>query len=143
MLLLSLLSLSEASTFYLADIGVRGMARGGAFVAGASDISAQWYNPAALTRIKGGMVGVHTAAVHQFIDFDRADYPGEGPLDEAGDNTDLINAPVSNGAKPVFIPHLGFAYGWEKLTLYAGLTTPYAADFSYPADGPQRYSLRT
>ena len=88
---LLLCSLSEAATFYLADIGVRGMARGGAFVAGASDISAQWYNPAALTRVKGGMVGFHAAGVHQFIDFDRSDYPGEGPLDDAGDNTDLID----------------------------------------------------
>ena len=29
----------------------------------------------------------------------------------------------------------------EQLTLFLGFTTPYAADFSYPADGPQRYSL--
>lgn len=132
---------AQASTFYLSDIGVRGMSRGGAYVAGANTISAQWYNPAALTRIKGGMFGVDTAVVHQFIDFDRTDYPGEGPLDENDDPTDLINVPITNSAKPVIIPHMGFAYGWDKFTAFVGFTTPYAGDFSYPADGPQRYSL--
>ena len=140
MLATALLVLSaEASTFYLSDIGARGLGRAGAFVAGADDITAQWYNPAALTRIKGGMIGFNAAGVHQFIDFQRAD--SAGPLDEDGNLTYTPNAAVSNGASPVFIPHVGVAYGWEKLTLYAGLTTPYAGDFSYPSDGPQRYSL--
>ena len=141
MLSFLLIASGYASTFYLSDIGVRGMSRGGAYVAGANTISAQWYNPAALTRIKGGMFGIDTAVVHQFIDFDRSDYPGEGPLDENGDPTDLINDPISNSAKPVVIPHMGFAYGWDKFTAFVGFTTPYAGDFSYPADGPQRYSL--
>jgi long-chain fatty acid transport protein len=140
MIVTALLSLSaEASTFYLSDIGAQGLGRAGAFVAGADDITAQWYNPAALTRIKGGMVGLNTAGAHQFIDFQRAD--SSGPLDEDGNPTASPNQEVSNAASPVFIPHIGVAYGWEKLTLYAGLTTPYAGDFSYPSDGPQRYSL--
>ena len=68
-----------------------------------------------------------TAVVHQFIDFDRNDYPGEGPLDENDVPTDLINDPITNSAKPVIIPHMGFAYGWDKFTAFVGFTTPYAS----------------
>jgi long-chain fatty acid transport protein len=141
MISLFLVATTHASTFYLSDIGPRGMSRGGAYVAGANTISSQWYNPATLTRVKGGMFGIDTAVVHQFIDFDRRDYPGEGPLDDNDNPTDLINNPVSNAAKPVIIPHMGFAYGWDKFTAFVGFTTPYAGDFAYPSDGPQRYSL--
>ena len=55
--LYALLSQANAGTFYFADIGVRGYARAGAYVASANDITAQWYNPAALTRVEKGMFG--------------------------------------------------------------------------------------
>jgi long-subunit fatty acid transport protein len=45
---------ADASAYYFADVGVRAFGRGGAFIAGADDINAQYYNPAALSRIKGG-----------------------------------------------------------------------------------------
>ena len=82
---------AQASTYYLSDVGIRAFSRGGAYVAGADDISAQWYNPAALTRINGGHAQFYAAGVKQFIHFDRSDYPGEGPLDENNDETDGNN----------------------------------------------------
>ena len=53
----------------------------------------------------------------------------------------ILSMTITNSAKPVIIPHMGFAYGWDNSTAFIGFTTPYAGDFSYPADGPQRYSL--
>jgi long-chain fatty acid transport protein len=143
MLFYLLLGLTNASTYYLSDVGIRAFSRGGAFVAGADDISAQWYNPAALTRIHGGRVQFYTAGVKQYIGFDRADYLGEGPLDENGNETDLITPYISNQAPLLPIPHLGFAhdFGVDNLTVLFGFTTPYATDVSYDAGGPQRYSM--
>ena len=39
---------AEAAGLYTADRGVRPLGRGGAFVAGADDLGAIWYNPAGL-----------------------------------------------------------------------------------------------
>ena len=41
-LLLTILPTADASTFYFADIGVKGYARAGAFIASVDDVSAQW-----------------------------------------------------------------------------------------------------
>ena len=84
---------AQASTYYLSDVGIRAFGRGGAYIAGADDISAQWYNPAALTRINGGHAQFYAAGIKQFINFDRTDYPGEGPLNENNEPTDLDNRP--------------------------------------------------
>lgn len=142
-ILLHLASFAHASTYYLSDIGVRGYARGGAFVAGANDLSAQWYNPSALTRLHGTEVQLHTTGVKQFINFDREDYPGQGPVVD-GNPTDLINAPIENTARLLPIPHFGVIhdFGIENLTVLFGFTTPYATGMKYSADGPQRYSLQ-
>ncbi len=142
-LLLGLLSpVVEASTYYLSDVGIRAMGRGGAFVAGADDISAQWYNPSALTRISGTHFQLDVMGVKQQIYFDRLDYPGEGPTVD-GNPTDLTTDPISNSAPPLPIPHFGFIhdFGNPDLTVLLGFTTPYATDMKYPAGGAQRYSL--
>lgn len=137
-ILFSLISSSQAANYYLSPVGLRGLSRAGAFVAGADDISAQWYNPAALTRIKGTHFQLYTVGVKQYIDFDRTDYPGEGV-----DETDLINSPVENES-PIFpIPHFGFVtdFGQENLTVLLGFTSPYATGIEYPEGGPQRYAI--
>ena len=41
-------STAHAGGLYLSDRGVRPLGRGGAFVAGADDLGAIWYNPAGL-----------------------------------------------------------------------------------------------
>ncbi len=141
--LLATSGLAEAAGYYTSDVGVRAFSRGGAYVAGANDLLALWYNPAALTRLNDGMVTVDVAGVRQKVWFDRADYPGEGPLDANGDPTDLINAPVENEAPAYVIPHMGAAsgLGLPDTTFAIGFYPPYAPDYAYPADGPQRYTL--
>lgn len=129
---------AQASGYYTSDVGVRAFSRGGAYVAGADDLLALWYNPAALTRVDGGQVTVNVAGVGQDVTFDRQDYPGEGV-----DGADLITEPVENQAPYFVIPHLGIAwdFGLPDTTVALGFYPPYAPDFAYPSDGAQRYSL--
>ena len=144
MLLVSLMSTdANAAGYYTSDVGVRSFSRGGAYVAGASDMLALWYNPAALTRLGDGVVTVDAAGVWQSVSFDRADYPGEGPLDDAGQPTDLINPPIENTAPAYVIPHMGAAwnFGLPNTVFAVGFYPPYAPDLAFPEDGPQRYSL--
>lgn len=145
-LLLSLLSVdAHAAGYYTSDVGVRAFSRGGAYVAGANDMLALWYNPAALTRLGDGLFTFDIAAVSQDVYFDRKDYPGEGPETSpgSGEYQDLINAPIENGARAYPIPHFGAAWNFGlKNTVFAvGFYPPYAPDLSYPSDGPQRYTL--
>ncbi|HEX4513004.1 MAG TPA: hypothetical protein VH054_05690, partial [Polyangiaceae bacterium] len=44
---------AHAGGLYFSDRGVRPLARGGAFVAGADDLGAMWYNPAGLVDAQG------------------------------------------------------------------------------------------
>ena len=93
---------AHAGGYYFSDIGVRAFSRGGAFVAGADDLTALYYNPAALTRMGRGTLTLSVAGVDQAIMFDRLDYPGEGP-----EGTDLITDPIGNDAPAYAIPHFG------------------------------------
>jgi len=133
-----LISGADAAGFYFSDVGVRSFARGGAVVAGSDDLSAMYYNPAALINIDQGQIMVEGAAIRQNVWFDRLDYPGEAPGGE-----DLITEPITNEAPPFVIPHFGVAHplGTQNSTFAFGLTTPYAPDLSYPPEGAQRYSL--
>ena len=144
---------ADAAGYYTSDVGVRSFSRGGAYVAGANDLLALWYNPAALTRLGNGVATVDVAAVNQSVFFDRKDYPGEGPLVDpntgesapaTGQPTDLVTPPIENGAQAFVIPHMGAAwdFGLPNTTFAIGFYPPYAPDYSYPADGPQRYTLR-
>ena len=136
------MQLANASTYYMSDVGIRAMGRGGAFIAGADDISAQWYNPSALTRISGMHLQFDVAAVKQQIYFDRLDYPGEGQVID-GNSTDLVTDPITNEALPLPIPHFAFIhdFGIKDLTVLIGFTTPYATGLKFPTGGAQRYSL--
>ena len=62
-MLLLLASTAQAGGYYFSDIGVRAYSRGGAFVAGADDLTALYYNPAALTRLRRGTVTLNVAGV--------------------------------------------------------------------------------
>ena len=137
-MLLFLASFAHAGGYYFADVGVRSFSRGGAFIAGADDLTAMYYNPAALIRVDTGQVTLNLAGVDQAIWFDRLDYEGE-----AADGSDLITDPIINAAPAYVIPHLEVAhtFGLKDTTFAFGFNPPYAPDLSYPADGPQRYSL--
>ena len=120
-----------SAAYYFLDAGTRGLSRGGAFVAGADDISAQWYNPAGLIHVRGTQATIDMTGVSQYVLFDRAD---EG---------DLVFEAVTNDAPPMAIPSFGVStdFGLDKFTFALGLYPPYAPDMSYPEDGPQRYTL--
>jgi len=138
LLVTTLLSTAQASTYYMSDVGVRSFSRAGAFVAGVNDLTAFWYNPAALTRLKGGHAMVDLAGAGQSVYFDRADVEGGGL-----DGADVVNEPIENNAPAYLIPHLGVSYdfGLEHTTVGLGFFPPYAPDYQYPDEGAQRYTL--
>lgn len=130
-------SVANAAGFYALDEGIRAIGRAGAFTAGADDLTAQYYNAAALKHQTGSTLMFDLAAVHQAVTFDHKDIPSE-PGDETVYNYD----PVTNKALPFPVPT--FAYGRrlnDKMVVAVGLYTPYAPRYEYDEDGAQRYSL--
>jgi long-chain fatty acid transport protein len=131
-----------ASGYYYLDSGARAIGRGGAWVVGADDLSAQYYNPAALGNIKRPMLNLQGWAAAQAVTFDRADEPDSG----------LSFEPVHNDSPPIYEPAFGFAAPlpigdahtreWWGTTLAVGLYVPTAPYLSYDPEGPQRYQLQ-
>lgn len=134
---------AHAAGYYFTDIGVRSFARGGAFIAGADDLTALFYNPAALTRIRRNNITLNVASVQQFVTFQRAQTTGAGPLNDDGVGSDIAFPRIENNAPAFVIPHFGVSsrLGTKNTTFAFGFYPPYAPDLSYDADGPQRYSL--
>ncbi len=128
---------ADASAFYFVDTGTKGLSRVGAFVAGADDLTAQHYNPAALINVDGPQVFFDFSAFHQSVSFTRKDYdPDTGELLNTWDE-------VSNSASPMLIPALGFGhdFGLDNAYFAIGVWTPVAPSLSFPAKGAQHYSL--
>lgn len=126
-----------AGGFTLVDSGVRAQGRAGAFVAGADDISAQMYNPAALANVQGTAIKLDLWAAQQTSTFDREDRLGTNPFD-----------PVESAAPPVLEPaggvvgHLGRLHpALRNTTVAFGVMVPTGADYAWPAAGAQRYAL--
>lgn len=130
---------AHAGGFYLLDRGTRPLGRGGAFVAGADDPGALWYNPAGLG-LSGDQLLVDATLSFLEVSFTR--------IDGAGNTMPTVHG---QGA-PVPIPTIGasFDLGLEHFTFGVGLFAPNAALMQYPesltVDGmpypaPQRYSL--
>jgi long-chain fatty acid transport protein len=123
---------AEASAYYFADAGTRAIGRGGAFVAGANDLSAQYYNPAALIRLRQTQAMFNISGVDQYVYFQRA----------ADDGTSEPFEASQNEGRFMVIPAFGVAsrFGLERTTFAFGLYTPFAPDMRYPAEGAQRYT---
>lgn len=141
---------ASAGGLYFTDRGVRPMGRGGAFVAGADDLGAIYYNPAGIVHAKTQVLAdmsfmlfhseyTRTARVRQYD-------PNTGePTGQAWDRT----FPSSEGTAPIIpIPTLAVSYDFntENLVLAAGVWSPYAAGARYEnrVDGqpnPGRYML--
>lgn len=134
---------AEASAFYFTDIGVRSFSRGGAFIAGADDLTALYYNPAALTRLDRPQFMLNVAGVDQFVTFSRAETSGAGPLNEDGTPSDIAFDSIEDQASAFVIPHFGVSskLGSKNTTFAFGFYPPYAPDLAYDPDGAQRYSL--
>ena len=135
-LLLAALPTAEAAGYYTTDIGTRGMSRGGAYIAGNRDLSAQFYNPAALINLSGPQMFVNYSMVDQAVDFTRVDLDDSGKVEKTYDS-------VNNIADPMQIPAFGVAhnFGLDNAMFALGMLPPFAPDMEYPADGAQRYTL--
>jgi len=122
-------STSLASGYYVTGVGVRGMGRAAAVAVGSDDLTAQYYNPAALIRLDKQLT-LQAAGVDHAITFDRTD---------DGETFD----PVTNSDPAFIVPSFGIAhsFGRDDLTVAFGLYTPYAPTYKFPAEGAQRFSL--
>lgn len=127
-------TLATAGGMFLHTRGVRPSARSGAFVAGADDLGAMWFDIAGIAVLAGGpqktSILVDAALVSQSGDYARIDSGGNP------------QPAVSNEASGLPIPSLaaGFDLG-DKGVLGVGVSAPYAGLMKFPEDGAQRYSL--
>lgn len=147
-LLVAALAPSSASAggLFLTDRGTRQLARGFAWVAGADDPGALWYNPAGLAW-SGQQFLLEATTTFLRADFTRVD---------SGGNT---LATVDANAQPLPIPMMGYTHPFGDFTLGVGAFAPNASLLRWPrgvtGDGarcdtpgagdcgaaPQRYSL--
>lgn len=150
LVVMALSSRAEAAGLYFTDRGVHPLGRGGAFVAGADDLGAIWYNPAGIVEAPSSVV-LDAAWLHYTSDFAR-----QTLTTSAGNTTYVSRSPSVSGTTPVVpIPTLAISHRWGEHDDYAvafGVFAPYGAVTSYPdgvvdpASGklvpaPQRYSL--
>jgi long-chain fatty acid transport protein len=137
-------NVAHAGGLFTADRGVRPLGRGGAFVAGADDLGAIWYNPA----------GLADAGTSVLVDFSWMNFSSEFTrrtqvVNNAG-VTNVFDSPSVSGSTPFLpIPTIAGSYNWGPLKQYTvafGVLAPYTAIASYPltVDGqpsPSRDSL--
>ncbi|HVH45790.1 MAG TPA: outer membrane protein transport protein [Labilithrix sp.] len=136
---------AHASGLYTSDRGVRALGRGGAFVAGADDLGAIWYNPA----------GLADAGTTLFADFAWMNFSSEyrrktQVADAAGTIRVYDKYPRVDGTTPFLpIPTIAGSYNFgreKEFTLALGVFAPYSTIASYPLTvngqpSPSRYSL--
>jgi long-chain fatty acid transport protein len=141
---------ARAAGLYFSDRGVRPLSRGGAFVAGADDAGAVYYNPAGLV-FAGRQLLVDGAWLQYSSTYQRRALveqvdPNSG---EPTGKRDVQTFPAVEGTSPVLpIPTLAYVdpLGTRDFAFAAALWAPYAAITSYPESvrgepAPQRYSL--
>jgi long-chain fatty acid transport protein len=140
---------ADASGLYFTDRGVRPMGRGGAFVAGADDLGAIWYNPAGLA--DAGTSFLLDASWLQFS----VDYARELRVVNADQTVVYPRDPTIHGSSPVIpLPTIAASLVLDpqkRFTVASGVLAPYIALASYPQtvtypDGstqpsPARYTL--
>jgi long-chain fatty acid transport protein len=135
---------AQAGGLYTADRGVRPLGRGGAFVAGADDLGAIWYNPAGLAD-----AGTSILIDASWLNFS-SEYTRSTNVTTAGGTVQTIDFPQVKGSTPFLpIPTIAGSYNFGKekeFTAAVGVFAPYTAIASYPLtlDGnpaPSRYSL--
>jgi long-chain fatty acid transport protein len=134
---------ARGAGLYFSDRGVRPMGRAGAFVAGADDASAIWYNPAGLADAKSQLL--FDAAWLRFS----ATYDRELRVLDADDVYRTVRSPRVSGSSPFIpIPTIAATYQFGKdkeWTLAGGLLAPYVAITTYPETvngqpSPARYA---
>jgi long-chain fatty acid transport protein len=106
--------------------GVRSLARGGAFVAGADDADSLWQNPAGLAHATGD--GKRQLLFDLALVYEPVDY------------TALDGSSIANQQPSQPIPALAGSLGiGDRLVIAGGIATPYAALHRYPVDSIARY----
>jgi long-chain fatty acid transport protein len=137
-------SRTEAAGLYFSERGVRPMGRGGAFVAGADDLGALWYNPAGLADA-GGTLMLDLG----WLNF-RNTYTRELRVATPEGALLTSRSPTVEGAAPVLpIPTVAGSLFLDKArrwTLTGGSFGPYVALASYKdlpngEPSPARYTL--
>ncbi len=141
---LALSSEARAGGLYFSDRGVRPMGRAGAFVAGADDLHAIWYNPA-------GLADAGTSALVDFawLRFS-VEYERELLILDADGTYRSVRSPTVNGNSQFLpLPTMAASYTFgqrHEWTVAAGLIAPYVALNSYAErvggqPSPARYTL--
>jgi len=139
---------ARASGLYFTDRGVRPMGRAGAFVAGADDLGAVWYNPAGIA--DAGNSFLFDASWLQFS----VDYTRTLRVPNADNVVTYPSDPTVHGTSPVLpLPTVAASLVLDKkglFTVAGGMLAPYVALASYPdtvqysygpGPSPARYSL--
>jgi len=138
LLVLAAAAPARAAGLYLPGVGGPGQARAGAYFTSPGDLSAIWYDPAALADLDGVRITYENSFVVAPVMFDRLDDPTV--VDEGGG----VFPPVHNSAGPFFIPMLGVTAATGRgVTLALAFYAPHAGSFRFPVDGPQRYGTVT
>ncbi|MCB9640266.1 MAG: outer membrane protein transport protein [Myxococcales bacterium] len=154
-------SSSLAAGFLVPSIGSRASGMGGAFIAGADDVTAIWHNPANLARLGGLRILADGAFVWVPFSFTRTTLDGQKPFPTTHNVGDVQPVPffgISYDFAALKLPKmhkLAFAvaawapyngnYYWDKDGA-GNIAQPDCAgdkkaDFLCQTNGPQRYSL--
>ena len=140
---------ASAAGLYFSDRGVRPMGRAGAYVAGADDLGAIYYNPAGIVEAKTQFL-LDASWLRFSADYTRKTLVTANDPNTGAPGKSYVQTFESvHGSSPILpLPTLAGSYAInDDLVVAAGLYAPYAAITSYPErDGkgnaaPQRYSL--
>jgi long-chain fatty acid transport protein len=136
---------AQAAGLYLSDRGVRPLGRGGAFVAGADDLGAIWYNPAGIVDAPTSFL-LDATWLHYTSNFTR-----QAQTTSDTGTTFVQSFPSVSGSTPVLpIPTIAGSYRFGDREQYAaalGIYAPMVPVTTYPqtingnTPAPQRYSL--
>jgi long-chain fatty acid transport protein len=135
---------ANAAGLYFSDRGVRPMGRAGAWVAGADDLGAIWYNPAGLAD-----AGTSILVDMSWLSLNDS-YTRQLQIVDAGGAYQRIQSPTVTGSTPILpLPTIAASYNFGKRhewTIAGGVLAPYIALTAYPTtvDGqpsPARYAL--
>jgi long-chain fatty acid transport protein len=136
---------AQAAGLFHSERGVRPLARGGAFVAGADDLGSIWYNPAGLTYCGGELMLDMGFLIHG------ATYSRETQVTDSGGTVRVYRFPeVKGSAVPLPSPTLAGSINVgsrREWTLAIGVYAPYTPLSKWPEKqengqpAPQRYSL--
>ena len=135
---------ARAAGLYFSDRGVRPMGRAGAFVAGADDLGAIFYNPAGLTD-----AGTSVLVDFAWLRFN-SEYTRQLRIVDADNTVRIVPSPTVTGTSPVIpLPTIAWSLNVDaekRWTIAGGFLAPYVALANYPSSvagqpSPSRYAL--